>query len=64
MAEAFDILLWTDEVLNVSILPRSPRENGIINDNTVDRLIGVGIDDFLLNILFLYCLKTELEATE
>ena len=64
MTEAFYVLFCTDEVLNVSILSRGSGENWVVNNDTMDRLVGIGINYFLLNVFLLYSLKAKLEATE
>ena len=64
MAKALHILLCTDEVLDVSVLPRGSREDWIVNDDTVNGFVGISIDDFLLDIFLFYSPKTEFEATK
>lgn len=63
VAEAFHVLLCADKVLDVSILTRCSRENWVVNNDTMDRLVGISIDYFLFDIFLLDSLEAELEAT-
>jgi hypothetical protein len=63
VAESFDIFCGIDKVLNVTVLPGGSRENRVVNDNTVDGLVGIGIDDFLLDVFLLNGPEAEIKAT-
>lgn len=63
VAESFDIFCGIDKVLDIAVLSRGSRENGVVNNDAVDGLVGIGINDFLLNIFFLDSPEGEIKAT-
>jgi hypothetical protein len=63
MAEPFHILFCTNEILNVSVLPRGSRENWVVGDDAVDGFVGISINNFLFDLFLIYSPEEELEAT-
>jgi hypothetical protein len=62
VTQTFNILLGSDEVLNIAVLTRGSREDGIVNDDALDGLIGVGFNDCLFNLVLFNNSEVELEA--
>jgi hypothetical protein len=49
--------------LNVAVLPRGAREDGIVDDDAVDGLVGICINDFLFDILLVNGAEAKIETT-
>jgi len=62
VAQTFNILLGSDEVLDIAVLTRGSREDWIVNDDAVNGLIGVGFNDCLFDLVLFNNSEVELKA--
>ena len=63
VAHALDVLAKVDSLLDVLVVVRVLREDGVVDDHAVDVLIIVGLHDLLLQGFLLDVSQVEVEAT-
>ena len=63
VAEALDVLLQRDGLLDVLVVRRVAGEDGVVDDHAVDLVVLVGLHDLLLEIFLVDPAEVEIEST-